>query len=200
MKGLRPGLFKMGYAATAMPVRMAVELHDWTAAARLQPLPGVQPQVAAIVYWARALGHARGTPQSAADADIDALRGCVATLRAGGDSYSSTQAHALLLEAEGWRLAVNGNAAQAVASLAAAADEEESLEKLPVTPGPVVPAREELGELLLQLGHPADALRTFKASLVQAPGRRGALLGALAAANKLGDRRAAAGYERALRR
>ena len=199
MQGLRPALFKVGYAATAMPVRVAVEQHDWAAAAQLQPLSGIQPQVAAILYWARALGHARGTPPTSADADIEALRGCVAALRAAGDSYATTQAHALLLEAEGWRSAANGEAAGAVASLRAAADEEETLEKLPVTPGPVVPAREELGELLLQLGRPAEALQAFQASLVQAPGRRGSLVGGIAAAEKIGDKKAAAGFRAALR-
>jgi hypothetical protein len=178
MKGLPFGLFKVGYAATAMPVRVAVEQHDWTAAAQLQPQPGIQPQVAAILFWARALGHSRAATPSSADADIDSLSGCVEALRAQGDSYATTQAHALLLEAKGWRSAANGDAEAAIANLRLAADEEETLEKLPVTPGPIVPAREELGELLLSLDRPAEALQAFKASLVLAPGRRGALLGA----------------------
>ena len=199
MKGLRFGLFKVGYAATAMTVRVPIEQHDWAAAAALQPFPGIQPQVAAILYWARALGRARGVPPTSADADIELLRGCVEALRAQGDSYATTQVHALLLEAMGWRSAANNDAAGAIASLRAAADEEETLEKLPVTPGPVVPAREELGELLLQLGRPADALAEFKASLVLAPGRRGALIGGIAAAEKVGDRKAAEAFRAALR-
>jgi hypothetical protein len=59
----------------------------------------------------------------------------------------------------------------------AAADQEDSLEKLPVTPGPIVPAREQLGELLLQQHRPAEAAAAFKASLVNAPNRKGALDG-----------------------
>jgi Tfp pilus assembly protein PilF len=72
-----------------------------------------------------------------------------------------------------------------------AADQEDAVEKLPVTPGPVVPAREQLGELLLQLNQPADALREFRAALVQTPGRRGALIGAAQAAERAGDNKTA---------
>jgi uncharacterized protein HemY len=73
-----------------------------------------------------------------------------------------------------------------------AADEEDAVEKLPVTPGPVVPAREQLGELLLQQNQPEKALREFRAALALAPGRRGALLGGAQAAEAIGDTEAAA--------
>ncbi len=72
-----------------------------------------------------------------------------------------------------------------------AADEEDAVEKLPVTPGPVVPAREQLGELLLGLKHPDQALKEFKAALALSPGRHGALVGAIEAAEYLGDTKTA---------
>jgi hypothetical protein len=75
-------------------------------------------------------------------------------------------------------------------SLRAAADEEDAVEKLPVTPGPVVPAREQLGELLLDLNHPQQVLQEFRTALTLAPARRGALVGAIAAAERLGDTQA----------
>jgi hypothetical protein len=75
-------------------------------------------------------------------------------------------------------------------SLRAAADEEDAVEKLPVTPGPVVPAREQLGELLLDLNHPQQALQEFRIALTLAPARRGALVGAITAAERLGDTQA----------
>jgi hypothetical protein len=78
----------------------------------------------------------------------------------------------LLKEAQSWRLAALGRSGPAVSGLCAAADEEDALEKLPVTPGPIVPAREQLGTLLLQLHQPAAALQEFRATLRQAPGRR----------------------------
>jgi len=185
MTALPTGQFKVSYAANAMPVRLAVESGDWDAAARLTPLPGSPTKVAAIIYWARALGHARAAAPSSADSDIDALAACAATLRSSGDAYWATQADVLLKEAQGWRLAALGQSAPAVSDLRAAADEEDALEKLPVTPGPIVPAREQLGTLLLQLHQPAAALQEFRAALRQAPGRRGAELGAISASRQL---------------
>ena len=179
--------FKVGYAATAMPVRFAVERHDWDAARKLEPLPGTAPQVAAIVYWARALGHARSNVASSADADIDRLQACLDALNAKGDAYWASETRVMLKAAQGWRFAAQGDANAAVASLRAAADEEDGLEKLPVTPGPVVPAREQLGELLLLLNQPKAALSEFRSALALAPGRRGALMGAITAANELSD-------------
>jgi hypothetical protein len=199
MSGLPVAQFKVGYAANAMSVRVAVETRDWTAAAQLVPLPGSAPKVAAIVYWARALGHSRANAPTASDVDIAALETCRDQLRATGDAYWAAQADALLRSAQGWGLYASGDATAALAALRAAADEEDALEKLPVTPGPIVPAREQLGELLLALHQPGPALREFRAALVLAPARRGALLGALAAARQLGDRQATAELRRQLR-
>jgi hypothetical protein len=84
-------------------------------------------------------------------------------------------------------LATDGDTEAAVLSLRAAADEEDAVEKLPVTPGPIVPAREQLGELLLDLQHPDQALHEFQTALTFAPRRRGALAGAITAAERLGD-------------
>ena len=183
---LSAGGFKIGYAANAMPVRLAVESRDWAAAARLTSLPGSAPQVAASVWWARALGRSRAPSPGPADGDIAQLRACRDALRASGDAYWAAQTDALLKSAEGWRAAARGEAGLAVTDLAAAADEEDALEKLPVTPGPIVPAREQLGELFLALSRPSEALRAFNAALVLAPGRRGALQGAAEAMRRLG--------------
>jgi hypothetical protein len=198
MPALQASQFKIGYAANAMPVRLAVERHDWDSAAHRSPLAGSPPHVAAIVYWARALGHARGKAPSAPDADIAALAGCRDQLKAAGNDYWAAQVETMLTGAQGWKLRMVGDDAGAVAALRAAADQEDALEKLPVTPGPVVPAREQLGELLLELHRPADALKEFKANLVLAPGRRGALTGAAAAAKAAGDIEAERAYRRKL--
>ena len=74
--------------------------------------------------------------------------------------------------------------AEAVAMMREAADAEDSLEKLPVTPGPIVPAREQLGALLLEQGRAELAAKEFQAVLVAAPARRGAMTG-LARARQL---------------
>ena len=179
--------FKEGYAATAMPVRLAVERHDWTAAAALEPLPTSPPHVAALVFWARALGRARSEHPQSADADIERLDGCRRELESAGNTYWATQVDVLLKEAQAWRSAGKGESDAAIQTLRAAADKEDALEKLPVTPGPVVPAREQLGELLLSQKRPQEALREFRVALSSAPRRRGALVGATAAAQSLGD-------------
>ena len=188
MGTLAAGGFKIGYAGNAMPVRLAVERRDWTAAAHLTPLPGSAPQVAAIVWWARALGQLRSVPPGSADGDIGQLRACRDALRTSGDAYWAAQVDAWLKSAEGWRAAAAGDAGVAVTALTAAADEEDALEKLPVTPGPIVPAREQLGELFLTLNRPTEALDAFNAALALAPGRKGALLGLAEATRRLAAR------------
>ena len=77
-----------------------------------------------------------------------------------------------------WSAQAQRKQQDAVVLLREAADEEDSIEKLPVTPGPIVPAREQLGELLLEQGHPEMALKEFQTALASAPGRRGAVEGA----------------------
>jgi tetratricopeptide (TPR) repeat protein len=174
--------FKTGYASNAMPVRLAIEQGQWATAAALQPLPGSSPQVAAIVYWARAVGAARSGNPEQATGEIDRIKECHGKLLAAGNTYWATQASILEQEARAWVAMATADQAQAVATMRAAAEQEDSIEKLPVTPGPIVPAREQLGELLLASGAPADALREFNAALKDAPGRRGAQQGAARAA------------------
>jgi hypothetical protein len=169
--------FKVGYAATAMPVRLAMERQRWSEAAALQPLPESAPHVAALVYWARAVANSRlGHPQ-AADPDIGRIESSRRQLQADGNPYWATQVDVLGKEAKAWQMAATGQPDDAVRLLRQAADEEESLEKLPVTPGPILPAREQLGDLLLSQNHLSRALREYRAALLEAPGRRGALMG-----------------------
>lgn len=195
MKDLRAPDFKVGYAATAMPVRLAVERRAWDRAVLLEPLPQSAPHVTALIYWARALGYARAGRPRAADAEIDKLQACLHELQAAGDQYWATQVDVLLKEAQAWRFMADGRGEQAVASLRAAADEEDAVEKLPLTPGPIVPAREQLGELLCALKRPEEALREFRRDLTLAPRRRGALVGAAAAAEQLGDTETASRFQ-----
>ena len=184
--------FKVGYAATAMPVRLAIERHAWRDAADLQAIPGSAPHVAAIIFWARATANARSGRPEAADTDIAQIERCKEQLQAAGNTYWATQVDVLAKEAKAWRLAAAANTAESAQLLRQAADEEDAVEKLPVTPGPIVPAREQLGEMLLQQNQPAQALQEFRAALVLAPGRRGALLGGAQAAERAGDARTAA--------
>jgi tetratricopeptide (TPR) repeat protein len=185
MENLPASQFKVGYAATAMPVRLAIERSAWADAALLEPLPQSAPHVAALVYWARALGRSRQQVPQSSDADIDKLEGCLREAQSAANKYWATQVDILLKEAQAWRLAANGESAAAILGLRAAADDEDAVEKLPVTPGPIVPAREQVGELLLDQKRYDEALQEFRAALSLAPRRRGALTGAITAAEHL---------------
>jgi hypothetical protein len=115
-----------------------------------------------------------------------------------GNTYWAGQVDVLHKEAKAWQSAAAGNAAAATQLLRQAADKEDAVEKLPVTPGPIVPAREQLGELLLEQNHPKEALAEFQAALTDSPGRRGALTGGAKAAELSGDTRTAAKMRAAL--
>jgi hypothetical protein len=184
--------FKVGYAATAMPVRLVVERQAWGEAAALNALPGSPPHVSALVFWARAVADAHlGRPRSA-DGDIAKIEECREQLRAAGNSYWETQVDVLQKEAKAWQLAATAHPDEAVQLLSRAADEEDAVDKSPATPGPIVPAREQLGDLLLQLHSPKQALSAYQASLTASPGRRGGLSGAVKAAELVGDAQVAA--------
>lgn len=201
LETLRQGLskdFKVSYAATAMPVRLAVERGKWSDALDIQPLTGSPPQVAAIAHWARSLAHAHSGDTQAAESDLDQIKECQTRSAARGDAYWAAQIGVLSREARAAILQAGGNSEGALVELRSAADEEDSLEKLPVTPGPIIPAREQLGLLLLDLHRPQEALQALEQALRDAPGRRGALIGAARAAEQSGDATAAKAFRRAL--
>ncbi|HEY2039960.1 MAG TPA: hypothetical protein VGG95_09870 [Edaphobacter sp.] len=170
--------FKIAYAATAMPIRYAVERGHWTEAADIQPPTSAPPNVIATAVWARGLGLARTNHPTEAREQTAHLHQLEAQLRASGDIYWSTQVAILSREVEAWSLQAEGKTDRAVALLRSAADDEDAVEKLPVTPGPILPAREQLGDLLLAQNQPALALTAFQISLQNAPGRRNSTLGA----------------------
>jgi tetratricopeptide (TPR) repeat protein len=172
-------------------VRLAVERRRWADASVLEPLPHSEPHVAAIVYWARAIGHSRGGHPDDANADIAAIDACLENLRAAHNDYWATQTDVLADAARAWQLKAKGDSEAATKRLVAAADKEDAIEKRPVTPGPVVPAREQLADMLLELDRPADALREYRSALTLAPRRRGALTGATLAAERAGDAKTA---------
>ncbi len=177
MKNLHAGDFKVGYASTAMPVRSAIERQDWAAAARVEPGPGSPPHVAAIAVWAKALGKARGAVPSDVESEISLLAGEQGELSRAGNAYWAAQTEVLRTEVVAWAAQAHGNTQEAEVRMRAAADGEDAMEKLPVTPGPIVPAREQLGELLILQNRRQEAAEAFRAVLVDAPGRKGALAG-----------------------
>jgi tetratricopeptide (TPR) repeat protein len=177
MAGLSPKYFKVAYAASAMPARYAIERRKWDEAAELAPMPDALPQAAAITAWSRAVGFARGKQVGPARAEIAKLTSAYEQMRTAGDEYWATQIHAQLNSALAWINYAEGKRAEAIKLMRVAADEEDAVEKLPVTPGAIVPAREQLGDLLLETGDAKAAVKEFNSAFAQAPRRRGTLMG-----------------------
>lgn len=180
MPKLNVAEFKTAYASTAMPVRYAVERRQWAEAAAIVPPAGAPPHVIAIAIWARGIGLSRSG--QTASSELSELRQIEEQLRAAGNDYWATQTGILVREIAAWSAQAAHRPEEAVAELREAADREDALEKLPVTPGPIVPAREQLGDLLLEQKQPALALKEFQTTLASSPGRRGALQGSALAA------------------
>ena len=178
MTNLSPTYFKVAYAASAMPARYAIERRKWNEATQLAPMADALQQAAAITAWSRAVGFAHSKQAAAARKEADKLKSAYEQLRAAGDEYWTTQIHAQLNSAQAWINYAEGKTDDAVKLMRAAADEEDAVEKLPVTPGAIVPAREQLGDLLLELHRPGEALKEFERALTMTPQRRGALAGA----------------------
>ena len=181
-----------GYNFVAMPARYAVERSAWAEAAALTPPEGAVPYVEALVRFARAVGAARSGRPDDAQADVDALAGLRAELGRSTDPYWGTVVEAQRLAAAAWVARARGDDAAAVRLAREGADLEETIEKNPVTPGPILPARELEGDLLLELGRPADALASYLKTLQREPRRARTLYGAARAAELAGESATAA--------
>ncbi|MDR3748324.1 MAG: hypothetical protein P4M04_09265 [Acidobacteriota bacterium] len=187
MPQLNVGEFKIAYASIAMPVRYMVERGQWPDAAGIVPPTGAPPHVMAIAVWARGIGLARSGRATEARVEVDKLWRIEEQLRASGNDYWATQVGILTREVMAWSAQADKKPDEASALMRTSADEEDAVEKLPVTPGPIVPAREQLGYLLLEQNHPGAALKEFQTALENAPGRRGALRGAAQAVELSGQ-------------
>jgi len=189
MSSLDEGDFKIAYAATAMPVRYALERQQWAEAASIVPARGAPPHVTAVAVWARAIGLARSGHAAGARQEVEKLRQLERQLRDSGEDYAeywAKQVEIQKVEAMAWSAQAEAEADEARNLLRKAADDEDAFEKLPVTPGPVIPAREQLGDLLLQQGEPKQALKEFQISLSNSPRRRSAMIGVARASEGLG--------------
>jgi Tfp pilus assembly protein PilF len=175
------------FALAASPARYVVERGNWSGAAELQVRPTKFPHVAAITHFARALGAARSGKPDAAQADVAKLAELRDKLREAKDAYWAGQVDIQWQIANAWLLNAQGKQDEALKAMAAAADAEDKTEKSPVTPGPIAPARELLGAMLLERGMAKEALAAFEGTLTKEPHRLGATLGAAKAAEKLGD-------------
>ena len=175
-------LFKIDYAKAAIRARCALEQQHWTEAENLLPDPGVQPQVAGISHWAAALGAAHTGNLRAARQHAEQVRRLSAELREKGETYWAEQVAIQGEEAGGWVAFAEHRTYDALRLLRMAADQEDAAEKHAVTPGPIRPARELLGDLLMEMHEPKEAFIAYNQVLTLAPGRRNAMNGAAEAA------------------
>jgi hypothetical protein len=185
MPNLNTADFKVGYSAVAMPIRYMVERHDWASAAAVAPPAQAPPHVIAIAVWSKGLGLARTGKPTEARKQADELQRLEDQLQNSGNAYWATQVRVMKREVMAWSAEAEHKSEEALTLMRQAADEEDSVEKLPVTPGPIVPAREQLGDLLLQHQQWSAAAREFHVANANANGRRGAAEGAAEAAKQL---------------
>jgi tetratricopeptide (TPR) repeat protein len=186
--GYGPAAFGAFFARAASPARYAVERGDWSSAAQLTVTPSQFPHVVAITHFARALGAARSGKPDAARADVAALAVLRDKLREAKDAYWAQQVDIQWQVANAWALNAEGKHDEALKALSSAADAEDKTEKAPVTPGPLAPARELYGQMLLERGMPEQALAAFEATKAKEPNRFHGYAGAAQAAEKLGDK------------
>jgi Tfp pilus assembly protein PilF len=182
------------FALAASPARYVVEREDWRGAAQLEVRPTKFAHVEAISHFARALGAARSGDQQAAQTEVAKLAELRDKLREVKNAYWAQQVNIQHQVASAWLLNAQGKSEEALATMRAAADAEDKTEKSPVTPGPLAPARELLGAMLLERGASGEALASFEATLKKEPHRFNATAGAAQAADRLGDKAKAAAY------
>ena len=198
-----PPSFKVAYAFAAIPARYALERRQWAEAAKLSLQPGTVTNLSwdnfrwaeAYLHLARAVGAARTGDKTLARAEVDELKAIhqqLGEIKSGYDWARQVEIQSKIAEA--WLSFAQGNSEAALSEMKAAADADDATEKHPVTPGSILPAREQLGELLLELKKPVEALHEFEVSLRVAPNRFNGLYGAARAARLASDEKTARLY------
>jgi len=198
IKKVEPETFKVAYAFTAVPARYALERRRWNEAARLtlppNALEGFPWQrfrwAEAHIHFARAIGAARSGDTASARQEVEklaALRQALVEVK--GDYDWANQVEIQRQVASAWLEHAEGKHEESLRLMRGAAELDDATDKHPVTPGAILPAREQLGELLLELKQPSAALQEFETSLRSAPNRFNGLYGAARAARLAADQK-----------
>lgn len=203
IKRVEPQTFKVAYAFAAVPARYALERKRWDEAAKLS-LPantvGMFPWqrfawAEAHIHFARAIGFARSGDVSSARVEVEKLAALKDSIKIGKGEYDwAKQVDIERQIAAAWLAFAEGKHEDALKLMRAVADLDDATDKHPVTPGSILPAREQLGELLLELKQPSAALTEFETSLLSAPERFNGLYGAARAASLAADQKKARSY------
>jgi carboxylesterase type B len=166
------------FALAAIPARWALERRAWAEAAALEPKASDFPYTEAMTYFARSMGASRTGDLAKARTSIDSLASIQQRLSAKGEAYWAEQVAIQHLAAQAWLDLAERRETEALARMREAATREDATEKSAVTPGPLAPARELLGDMLMELKLPAEAVAEYQATLRKEPNRRHALRGA----------------------
>jgi hypothetical protein len=193
--------FTAAYALAAIPVRSALEHGHWAGAAKVALSPSELdfdwqrfPNAEAVNAFGRGLGAARSGDASTRRKELERLGQLRQAMIEAKQPYWADQAAIQAKVIEAWVAKAEGKNEEALKILRAAADSEDATEKNVVTPGPVMPARELLGEMLLELKQPAAALKEFEVSIQKEPNRFRGLYGAARAAELASDNARARQY------
>jgi hypothetical protein len=193
LREIRNETLGIAYAIAAIPMRYALERGRWADAAGIELSPAEPdfawarfPNAEAVNAFGRGLGAARVGDTEAARIELERLADLREAMLGAGQRYWADQS--LIQEGiiEAWVARAEGRDGEALQRLRAAADHEDATEKNVVTPGPVAPARELLGEMLMEMGDPAAALREFESVMGKEPHRFRAVYGAARAAEQAG--------------
>ena len=184
--------FSGAYALGSIPARYALERNDWNSAAKLA-IPNVPhwssfPFMEALIEYAHALGRAH-------TGDLDGARKAIARMQQLRDAtkeskfdYFKQHLELQTQAASAWIAVGEGKKDEAIEILRRSAQAEDVLGKHPVSPGALVPIREQLGTLLLEMGRAKEAGQEFQAALKIYPGRFRGLYGAALAAEQAGEK------------
>lgn len=182
------------FALAAIPARYALERGEWQQAAELEVRATPFPHADAMTWFARGMAAARLHDVAKAQASATALEEIRTRLEKAKENYWAGQVEIQRLEVSAWSLLAEGRKDAALAMIKSAAEMEDRSEKSAVTPGPLAPARELFGEMLLEVNQPAQAFEQFEATLKKEPNRFRALYGAARAAQLSGKREASRKY------
>ena len=196
---VHPANFKVAYAFAAIPARFLLENKNWYRAATLQMAPAnfswLQfPWQESIIHFTRLLGAAHLGNIKNANIELEKLKLLHDTLEQQKDEYKSQQVAIQIKTGEAWIQFAKEKTTVALNLMKLAADMEDGTEKHPVTPGEVLPARELLGDMLLQINQYENALLAYEAVLQKCPNRFNSLYGAGLAAEKSEQKQKAVFY------
>ena len=189
------------YAIGAIRGRLALEYQKWDDASNLSladqsnfPLDKF-PQFEALVYYAKGIGAARsGNIEVAKKSSLKLAELEEKLNKSKYNAYWTNQVNIQKRVVEAWETYASGDKKMALGLMIAAADMEDASEKNPVTPGQLLPVREMLGDLYLELGSPNEALLQYERSLEKCPNRFNSIFGAGKSAELSGDKNKANFY------